>query len=89
VRVLPLSVGPHRASGSGAFTILEFPSVDGEKAEPPTIYSESLTGALYLDKPRELTTYEEVWASLDDHALNEQQSGDVIRKIIGEMNNRE
>jgi transcriptional regulator with XRE-family HTH domain len=89
VRVLPTSTGPHRASGSGAFTILEFPSADGEKGEPPTIYSESLTGALYLDKPRELTTYEEVWANLGDKALTEQQSGEMIRKIIGEMNNRE
>jgi transcriptional regulator with XRE-family HTH domain len=89
VRVLPLSAGPHRASVSGAFTILEFPSADAEKGEPSTIYSEALTGALYLDKPRELTTYEEVWASLGDRALTEQQSGDMIRKIIGEMNGRE
>jgi uncharacterized protein DUF5753/uncharacterized protein DUF397 len=76
VRVLPFSAGPHRASVSGAFTILEFPSADAEKGEPSTIYSEALTGALYLDKPRELTTYEEVWASLGDRALTEQQSGD-------------
>jgi hypothetical protein len=89
VRVLPMSTGPHRASGSGAFAILEFPSMDGEKGEPPTVYSESLTGALYLDKPRELTTYEDVWASLGELALAERQSTDMIRKIIGEMNSRE
>jgi len=86
VRVLPLHVGPHRASVSGAFTILEFPASDTDKGEPPTIFSESLTGALYLDKPQEIQRYEEVWATLANRALDEGESATMITTIIGEMN---
>ena len=92
VRVLPLSVGPHRASVSGAFTILEFPAgPDGENGEPATVYSESLTGALYLDRPKELAVYEEVWAALAAGALTEEESDHMIKQIMlqGEKKNRE
>jgi hypothetical protein len=87
VRVLPTSAGPHRASVSGAFTILEFPMINGEKGEPPTVYSESLTGALYLDRPKELHVYEQAWAALSALALNEGDSDDMIKRIMtaGEM----
>ena len=87
VRVLPLSVGPHRASLSGAFTILEFPSSEAARGEPPTIYSESLTGALYLDKPKEIERYEEVWSALAGRALSEEESDKMITATIGELNN--
>lgn len=89
VRVLPLAVGPHRASLSGAFTILEFPSDETMKGEPPTIYSESLTGALYLDKPHEIRKYEEVWSALAQCALTEEESNKMITAAIGELNNNE
>ncbi|GGN94403.1 transcriptional regulator [Actinoplanes lobatus] len=87
VRVLPTSAGPHRASVSGAFTILQFPTVNGERGEPPTVYSESLTGALYLDRPRELEAYRQAWAALSAVALNEGDSDDMIKRIMttGEM----
>ncbi|GID28440.1 helix-turn-helix domain-containing protein [Paractinoplanes brasiliensis] len=91
VRVLPTSAGPHRASVSGAFSILEFPSMNGEVGEPPTVYSESLTGALYLDRPRELAVYEQAWNALVALALPEGDSDDMIKKIMttGEMSSRE
>lgn len=63
IRVLPSSVGPHPASISGSFTIMEFPADDAGRGEPPTVYSESLTGVLYLDRPKELEVYEQIWAS--------------------------
>jgi transcriptional regulator with XRE-family HTH domain len=86
VRALPLTVGPHRASASGAFTILEFPAGETDKGEPPTIFSESLTGALYLDKPREIQRYDEVWATLAELALSERESDEMITAIMREMN---
>jgi transcriptional regulator with XRE-family HTH domain len=89
VRVLPFTAGPHRASAAGAFSILEFPSADSTKGEPPTVYSESLTGALYLDKPNELERYEQAWSDLAERALNEQRSGELIRRVIRELNERE
>jgi hypothetical protein len=83
VRVLPLAAGLHPASMSGDFVILEFPPLAGGKdAEPATVYSEGLTGALYLDKVEELAVYEEVWAELADIALDEGNSTEMITAIL-------
>lgn len=46
---------------------------------------ESLTGALYLDKPDELAAYQRVWRGLDALALSEEDSTDMIKRIAGEM----
>ena len=47
--------------------------------------TESLTGALYLDRPEEYAAYEEVWTSLAALALDEEQSRMLISKIIWEV----
>ncbi|MFF5171344.1 helix-turn-helix domain-containing protein [Micromonospora sp. NPDC000089] len=85
IRVLPLSVGLHRGVEAGTFVMLEFPIGNRSTPEPPVIYSESWTGALYLDRPEEFAAYEKVWTSLDQLALDEGQSRHLINKIIGEV----
>ncbi|WP_320065117.1 helix-turn-helix transcriptional regulator [Micromonospora sp. RTGN7] len=85
IRVLPLSVGLHRGVEAGTFVMLEFPLGNRATPEPPVIYSESWTGALYLDRPDEFAAYEKVWGSLDQLALDEGQSRHFINKIIGEV----
>ncbi|MGN9778062.1 helix-turn-helix domain-containing protein [Micromonospora sp. H33] len=87
VRVLPLAVGPQPGAVAGTFMILDFPPTKGGRAapEPSVVYSESLTGALYLDKPDELAAYERVWRGLDALALSEAESKDMIKRLIGEM----
>jgi hypothetical protein len=85
VRILAASAGHHRALASGAFTILDFPSVGAASPEPTTIYSESLTGALYLEKPGEVEIYNDVWHSLDQLVLDRRGSDDLIAKIIKEF----
>lgn len=87
VRVLPLSVGLHFGAVAGDFVMLDFPPGNRTIPEPPVIYSESLTGALYLDRPHELVAYERVWENLDALALDEEQSKQLIDKIIGEVHN--
>jgi transcriptional regulator with XRE-family HTH domain len=84
VRVIPSAAGPHKAASSGQFTILEFPAVGTASPEPTTIYCESLTGALYLDKLAEVAMYESVWAALDATALSQAESDDLIGAIIKE-----
>jgi DNA-binding XRE family transcriptional regulator len=84
VRVLPLAAGPHIASSAGSFTILDFPAVGTASPEPTTIYSENLTGALYLDKPREVETYNYIWVELGKKALSQPVSDDLIGAIIKE-----
>ncbi|MFY1670406.1 helix-turn-helix domain-containing protein [Plantactinospora sp. WMMB334] len=85
IRVLPLAAGHHRGSLAGSFIILDFPPGNRNTPEPPIVYCESLTGALYLDRPVEYAAYEKVWASLDALALDEGQSRSMINKILGEM----
>ncbi|HEY0700324.1 MAG TPA: DUF5753 domain-containing protein [Micromonospora sp.] len=86
LRVLPLAAGPHPGAVAGTFMILDFAPVKGRAStEPSVVYSESLTGALYLDKPDELAAYQDVWDGLNALALSEGESRDMISKIIGEM----
>ncbi|MFG1847186.1 helix-turn-helix domain-containing protein [Micromonospora carbonacea] len=85
IRVLPLSAGLHRGVEAGTFVMLEFPLGNRATPDPPVVYSESWTGALYLDRPDEFAAYEKVWASLDQLALDEGQSRHLINKIIGEV----
>jgi hypothetical protein len=84
VRVLPLAVGPHRASVAGAFILLDFPRVGTRPAEPSTVYSESLTGSLYLDKPGEVEAYEDAWSTLWGLALDERATEDLASDVIKE-----
>ncbi|MEU5563624.1 helix-turn-helix domain-containing protein [Micromonospora musae] len=87
VRVLPFAAGPHSGAVAGSFVILDFPATKGGRAtsEPPIAYSESLTGALYLDKPDELDAYRAAWKSVEALALDEAQSTEMIKRIIGEV----
>ncbi|KUL40476.1 helix-turn-helix domain-containing protein [Actinoplanes awajinensis] len=84
IRVIPFAAGPHQASSSGQFTVLEFPAVGTASPEPTTIYCENLTGALYLDKLGEVETYEHIWNRLDAIALSQPDSDDLIGTIIKE-----
>ncbi|MFG1866992.1 Scr1 family TA system antitoxin-like transcriptional regulator [Micromonospora arborensis] len=65
--------------------MLDFPPGNRTTPEPPVVYCESWTGALYLDRPEEYEAYEQVWTSLDDLTLDEAQSSQLINKIIGEV----
>ncbi|MEH1016897.1 helix-turn-helix transcriptional regulator [Micromonospora sp. CPCC 206060] len=79
VRVLPLAAGPTRASIGGPFAMLDFAG-----GEPTTIYCEGPTGALYLDKPAEATTYEAIWDSVATLAVDPQESMDIIASFAKE-----
>ncbi|MEH0985732.1 Scr1 family TA system antitoxin-like transcriptional regulator [Micromonospora sp. CPCC 205556] len=69
----------------GALVLLDFPLGSRVEPEPPVVYSESLTGALYLDRPVELAAYEEAWASLESLALEQDESRRLIVKILEEV----
>ncbi len=88
MRVLPLAAGLHRASVTGSFVLLDFPSDNGD-APPSVIYSESRTGAIYLDKPPEIEAYSQVWAALDKAALDQAGSVGLISQRLKELNERE
>ncbi|WP_331461290.1 helix-turn-helix domain-containing protein [Micromonospora tarapacensis] len=85
IRLLPLAAGPPLAAEAGTFVLLDFPAAPlGGPSEPPTVYVEGLTGALYLDQPSEIAAYERVWKGLETAALGERQSMEFIDAILGE-----
>lgn len=85
VHVLEFSAGLHAGAMTGAFSIMDFPlDGDGKEVEPPVTYLEAATGAVYLDKPHEISAYNSIWANMTDRALNESQSKSLIQQIAEE-----
>lgn len=74
LRVIPFSQGGHVAE-SGAFTLLRF----AERELPDVVYVEQLTGALYLDKREDVTSYQDV---LDRLAKASQSVADTRRQLM-------
>ncbi|MFD6691089.1 helix-turn-helix domain-containing protein [Streptomyces bacillaris] len=82
LRVVPFKGGAHYGVVSGPFLILRFPqTADGGETEPPTVFSEGLTGGLYLDKPTEVERFETAFQGIWEAALDEQES----RRLLAEM----
>ncbi|WP_431937390.1 DUF5753 domain-containing protein [Micromonospora sp. RP3T] len=84
IRAPPLSVGLHRWPAAGTFTMLDFPT-DVREQEPTTIYMDGPCGAVYLDKPHEIQTYEDAWRSLGERTLDADESRELITEIAKEM----
>lgn len=85
IRVVPLAAGLRAGDVAGSFVLLDFPLGMRAEPEPSVVYRESLTGALYLDRPGELAAYEKVWAGLDALALDEEESRRLIAKVMEEV----
>lgn len=72
MRVVPFSAGFHLGMLTGGFTLLRFPlNGSGTETEPDTVYSDSFTGAIYLDKPGELARYSRAFAEIWETSLDE------------------
>jgi transcriptional regulator with XRE-family HTH domain len=81
LRVVPFAVGYHQGIVSGSFNVLRFPlNGGGQESEPPTVYADLYTGALYLDKPNEIERYAEAFTGIWQHALGEEASREMILK---------
>lgn len=86
IRVVPFGAGLHHGLMSGPFVVLHFPTNgDGKMSEPPTVYVEGFTGALYLDKPGEIERYETAFASIWHAAADEAQSRELFKQAVKEL----
>ncbi|MBV8539887.1 MAG: helix-turn-helix domain-containing protein [Pseudonocardiales bacterium] len=86
LRVMPFSAGLHYGILSASFQILRFPlNGNGQETEPPTVYVESLTGALYLDKPHEINRYDTAFANIWESSLDERASQELISQAAREL----
>ena len=83
IQILPFAAGLHGGMAS-AFTLLDFPKDPrtNELLEPPLVYVDTLTGAMYLNKPDEVTAYELVWGDLVERALDEEASRKMINSVM-------
>ncbi|MBF6063686.1 helix-turn-helix domain-containing protein [Nocardia terpenica] len=85
IRVIPLAVVGHLGMLVGNFTLLEFPRNKTEwLTEPPVVYVEGYTGALYLDKESDVRQYREACPLLERAALDEDASRELILEIVEE-----
>jgi Domain of unknown function (DUF5753)/Helix-turn-helix domain len=88
LRVVPFDAEYHPGMLTGSFTILRFPlNGGGIESEPPTVYSDLFTGALYLDKPHEVERYSQAFGSIWEAALDDVASRGRIRQAAEEMRN--
>ncbi len=86
LRVIPFGAGLHHGIMSGTFEILRFPvNGNGQDTEPPTVYVESFTGALYLDRPHELERYNTAFTNIWESALDERASQELITQVTREL----
>lgn len=86
VRVVPYSAGLHAGIMSGPFVTLRFPTTGGGRyMEPPTVYVEGFTGALYLDKPNEVERYDGAFESIWSSALDETGSTSLLKQAAREL----
>lgn len=90
LRVVPFAAGWHAGLQTGKFNSLRFPMApDGTDTEPPTVYVESYTGALYLEKQHEIDRYDQAFASIWAAALDERASIDLIKQAATELRKHE
>ena len=86
IQVVPLEAGIQRWATTGSFTILDFATENVREPEPSTVYMDGPCGAVYLEKPYEIATYEEAWRSLTELALDPEESRELIAAIAKEFN---
>ncbi|KXK58663.1 DNA-binding protein [Micromonospora rosaria] len=85
LRVLPLAAGLPRWAATPTFTLLDFPAENVRAQEPSTVYMDGPCGAVYLDRPHEIDTYEDIWRSLAERVLDEEESRELITGLAKEM----
>jgi hypothetical protein len=78
LQVMPFGRGAH-AGMDGSFTLLHF------AAGPPVAVEESLTTSLYLEEPGTIEVYESAFAHLCSEALGQDESRDLIGKLIKDV----
>lgn len=80
--VLPFEAGYPTGAQISPFTILEFgKDSKGRPVEPPVVYMEGFTGALYVDKPNTVQRYGEAFEALRGAALDVQGSRKLLRDL--------
>jgi len=85
IRIVPQKVGSHVGLISGPFLLMDFPVHPTSRlTEPPVVYVQGFTGALYLDQEAEIKQYRQAVAQIQQVALNEEESTTLLRQVARE-----
>jgi transcriptional regulator with XRE-family HTH domain len=88
IRIVPFSAGLNPGMLTGSFEILRFPlNGGGQDSEPPTVFSDLFTGALYLDKPHEVELYDQAFGNIWNAALDPEPSRALLREAAEALGN--
>jgi hypothetical protein len=85
ILLLPYAAG---VGFDGSFVILNFPALPAPypgAAEDRMVYVDTLTGALYLERPAEVSAYSAAHEQLQALALGPHETRDVLSKIAGDL----
>jgi hypothetical protein len=77
-RVMPVAIGAYAAM-TASFTLMDV--IDFK----PIVYLESATSSLFLETPIEIDTYRNILAALEDTALDEGRSRELISSVALEF----
>jgi hypothetical protein len=80
LQVIPFAAGGHSAAG-GAFTVLRF----ADPLMPDVVYTEQLTGALYLDRRDDVDRYLEAMERLCVDADPPARTADTLVQILNDL----
>ncbi|QIS21528.1 helix-turn-helix domain-containing protein [Nocardia terpenica] len=85
IRVVPISKGMHVGLQVGPFSLLEFPEHPAAYlSEPPVIYIDGHTGALYLERETEIRQYHGALTGIRRVALDDAETRVRIAQIARE-----
>ena len=87
LRVSPFAAGLHHGVIAGPFVVMRFPA-KGMITEPPTVYVESLMGALYLERDQEIEQYDAAFRDTWDASADEAASVKMIKRAAMELKKR-
>lgn len=86
IRVVPFEVGEHAGLLCGSFVMMRFPTTgDGRETEPPTVYKDGFTGALYLDRAQEVGRYDAAFGAIWASASDEPRSLSLLHEAAREL----
>ncbi|MTE14171.1 DUF5753 domain-containing protein [Nocardia aurantiaca] len=84
IRAIPLDSGSHLGLLAQSFTLLEFPPLASQLAEPPIVYVEGYEGGLYLERTDMIERHRRAIADLQRVALTEDDTKQLVQKIAKE-----
>ncbi|MGA4786835.1 helix-turn-helix domain-containing protein [Nocardia sp. AB354] len=85
LRAIPFDAGMHPGVVVQSFTLFEFPClVNGRVPEPPVVFVEGFTGALFLEDNTVIRRYAEASSDLRKVALSEDDTRLLARRIAEE-----